>query len=154
MLIAALLPRNLSSHLLWFHFISVPVPQHWTRDRIRNYDCTQVGKSECVLLLLPAVPIYIFFFLSFFISFAYFLIYRLRIMFLFLQTSDSRPLRYSYTCNLCNLTSMDNERWKSHKASHGNRTWKCRICEDLVEDKTILASHLMTEHNVSQGKTW
>ncbi len=25
---AALLPRNLSSPLLWFHFITVPVPQH------------------------------------------------------------------------------------------------------------------------------
>ena len=72
-------------------------------------------------------------------------------IFVFYQATDSRPLRYSYTCNLCNLTSMDNERWKAHKASHGARTWKCRICELLVEDKTILANHLMTGHNVTPG---
>jgi hypothetical protein len=40
---AALLPRNLSSHVLWFHFITVPFRQgKKLRFRFRYIGCTEV----------------------------------------------------------------------------------------------------------------
>lgn len=60
-------------------------------------------------------------------------------------------MKYSYTCNLCLMTFVDNERWKSHKTAHGNKTWKCRICCELLEEKGLLSSHLSRVHSVSTG---
>ena len=66
--------------------------------------------------------------------------------------TDSKQLRYSYTCNLCNVTFLDNERWKVHKTSHGNKTWRCRFCALLLEDKYLLANHLQESHSVCQDE--
>ena len=66
-------------------------------------------------------------------------------------SSDSKETRYSYTCNLCNQTFLDNEKWKLHKTSHGNKTWKCKLCSLLVEDKSLLTNHLLINHNISKG---
>ena len=60
-------------------------------------------------------------------------------------------MKYSYTCNLCSLTFVDNERWKLHKTSHGNKTWKCKFCETLFEDRAVLGNHLHEIHNVARG---
>ena len=75
------------------------------------------------------------------------------------STKEKKPaevgrgqMRYSYTCNLCSQTFLDNEKWKLHKTSHGNKTWKCRFCETLFEDRNILSNHLQTIHSVERGK--
>ena len=65
---------------------------------------------------------------------------------------DNKETKYSYTCNLCNQTFLDNERWKAHKTSHGNKTMKCKFCQELFEDKTTLAHHLQDTHSINQGK--
>ena len=69
------------------------------------------------------------------------------------SSSDSRETKYSYTCNLCNQTFLDNEKWKSHKTSHGNKTWKCKLCNALMEDKNLLANHISSTHNIAKGRT-
>ena len=66
-------------------------------------------------------------------------------------SSDNKETKYSYTCNLCNQTFYDNEKWRVHKTSHGNKTWKCKLCNLLLESKDLLSSHLMETHNVKNG---
>jgi uncharacterized Zn-finger protein len=61
-------------------------------------------------------------------------------------------MKYSYTCNLCSQTFLDNERWKLHKTSHGNKTWKCKFCETLFDDRTVLGDHLHEIHSVGRGE--
>jgi len=65
---------------------------------------------------------------------------------------DAKQMKYSYTCNLCNCTFLDNERWKVHKTSHGNKTWKCKICNALLEDKNLLGNHLHEVHGVGRDE--
>ena len=38
--------------------------------------------------------------------------------------ADAKQMKYSYTCNPCDLTFLYNDRWKVHKTSHHNKTWK------------------------------
>ena len=67
---------------------------------------------------------------------------------------DNKETKYSYTCNLCDQTFLDNDRWKAHKTSHGNKTMKCKFCKELFEDKNMLARHLQDTHSINQGKYW
>ena len=67
---------------------------------------------------------------------------------------DNKETKYSYTCNLCNQTFLDNDRWKAHKTSHGNKTMKCKFCQELFEDKNMLACHLQDTHSINQGKAY
>ena len=69
------------------------------------------------------------------------------------EASSRGQMKYSYTCNLCSLTFLDNERWKLHKTSHGNKTWKCKFCETLFEDRAVLGNHLHEIHSVGRGKS-
>ena len=69
-----------------------------------------------------------------------------------MTTMDAKAMKYSYTCNLCNFTFLDNERWKTHKTSHGNKTWKCKFCSELLEDRSVLATHLNTKHGVDRDE--
>lgn len=75
------------------------------------------------------------------------------------SSKEKRPevgrgqMKYSYTCNLCSQTFFDNEKWKLHKTSHGNKTWKCKFCETLFEDRAVLSNHLHEIHNVGRGKS-
>ena len=52
----------------------------------------------------------------------------------------AKQMKYSYKCNLCNGTFLDNERWKAHKTSHGNRTWKCKIYSVLWNRMFVFVS--------------
>merc|ERR1712079_365016 len=63
---------------------------------------------------------------------------------------DNKETKYSYTCNLCDQTFLDNDRWKAHKTSHGNKTMKCKFCKELFEDKNMLARHLQDTHSINQ----
>ena len=67
-------------------------------------------------------------------------------------SSEARETRYSYTCNLCNQVFMDSEGWRTHKGSHGNKTWKCKYCSLLFEDRNQLADHITNTHSISRGK--
>ena len=66
--------------------------------------------------------------------------------------SEVRETKYSYTCNLCNQVFMDSEGWRTHKGSHGNKTWKCKYCNLLFEDRNQLADHITNTHSISRGK--
>ena len=61
-------------------------------------------------------------------------------------------MKYSYTCNPCDLTFLDNERWKVHKTSHHNKTWKCRFWNALLEDRNLLGNHLHEAHGVGRDE--
>ena len=66
-------------------------------------------------------------------------------------SAESKETKYSYTCNLCNQVFLDNEQWKAHKTSHGSKTWKCKYCSVLLEERSLLADHLSEIHSVSKG---
>ena len=66
--------------------------------------------------------------------------------------SEARETKYSYTCNLCNQVFMDSEGWRTHKGSHGTKTWKCKYCNLLFEDRNQLADHITNTHSISRGK--
>ena len=68
------------------------------------------------------------------------------------SSSEARETKYSYTCNLCNQVFMDSEGWRTHKGSHGNKTWKCKYCNLLFEDRNQLADHITNTHSISRGK--
>ena len=67
--------------------------------------------------------------------------------------SSSGETQYSYTCNLCTQVFMDSEGWRAHKGTHGNKTWKCKYCSLLLEDRSQLATHITDTHSIARGET-